>query len=72
MSSEQGLPVGVWTKAQASGDNGGSCVEVMRRADGGVLVRDTKDGGQGPVLRFTRAEWLAFLDGAGKGEFDLI
>ncbi|MCK2213638.1 DUF397 domain-containing protein [Actinomadura sp. ATCC 31491] len=71
MSSERGLRTGVWTKARASGGNGGSCVEVMRLADGGVLVRDSKDGGQGPELSFTRAEWLAFLDGAGKGEFDL-
>ncbi|MEW9549638.1 DUF397 domain-containing protein [Nonomuraea sp. NPDC050783] len=71
MTDGKGLRADMWTKARASGDNGGSCVEVMRRADGGVLVRDSKDGGQGPVLSFTRAEWLAFLDGAGKGEFDL-
>jgi hypothetical protein len=71
MSSTPGLPVGVWTKAKASGDNGGSCVEVMRRADDSVLVRDTKDHGSGPVLTFTHAEWSAFLDGVGKGEFDL-
>jgi hypothetical protein len=61
----------VWTKAKASGDNGGSCVEVMRRPDDGVLVRDTKDHGEGPVLSFTKDEWLAFLDGASRGEFDL-
>ncbi|MEV4398629.1 DUF397 domain-containing protein [Nonomuraea sp. NPDC049607] len=42
-----------------------------RRPDNGVLVRDTKDQGEGPVLAFTRDEWLAFLDGAAKGEFDL-
>ncbi|MEU7743663.1 DUF397 domain-containing protein [Nonomuraea sp. NPDC049158] len=71
MSNATGLPVGVWTKAKASGDNGGSCVEVMRRADDSVLVRDTKDHGSGPVLAFTHAEWSAFLDGVGKGEFDL-
>ncbi|GGP04733.1 DUF397 domain-containing protein [Nonomuraea glycinis] len=66
-----GLRTGVWTKAKASGDNGGSCVEVMRRPDDGVLVRDTKDQGEGPVLSFTKDEWLAFLDGASSGEFDL-
>jgi hypothetical protein len=71
MGEEKGLPVGVWTKAKASGDTGGSCVEVMRRADGEILVRDTKDQGKGPILRFTRDEWSAFLDGAHKGEFDL-
>jgi hypothetical protein len=61
----------VWTKAKASGGNGGSCVEVMRRPDDGVLVRDTKDQGEGPILSFTKDEWLAFLDGASNGEFDL-
>ncbi|MGW2216306.1 DUF397 domain-containing protein [Nonomuraea sp. NPDC001684] len=71
MSDVSGLRTGVWVKATASGGNGGSCVEVMRRADDGVLVRDTKDRGEGPTLAFTRDEWLAFLDGAAKGEFDL-
>ncbi|MEU6717582.1 DUF397 domain-containing protein [Nonomuraea sp. NPDC046802] len=71
MSDTGGLTVGVWTKAQASGGNGGSCVEVMRRPDNHILVRDTKDQGEGPVLTFTPDEWLAFLDGASKGEFNL-
>jgi hypothetical protein len=71
MSNTDGLPVGVWTKAKASGGNGGSCVEVMRRPDNHVLVRDTKDHGEGPVLTFTPDEWLAFLDGASNGEFNL-
>lgn len=71
MTNASGLPTGVWTKAKASGDNGGSCVEVMRRSDNSVLVRDTKDHGKGPVLSFTRDEWLAFLNGASNGEFDL-
>ncbi len=71
MANTNSLPLGVWTKAKASGDNGGSCVEVMRRPDDSVLVRDTKDRGKGPVLAFTRDEWGAFLDGVVKGEFDL-
>ncbi|MET8863409.1 DUF397 domain-containing protein [Nonomuraea sp. NPDC004580] len=71
MPETVGLTVGVWTKAKASGGNGGSCVEVMRGADDSVLVRDTKDHGKGPVLTFRRDEWRAFLDGASKGEFDL-
>jgi hypothetical protein len=57
-----------WIKAAASGD-AGSCVE-MRRHAGMVELRDTKDHGNGPILRFTGAELAAFLDGAGKGEFD--
>jgi Domain of unknown function (DUF397) len=43
----------------------------MRQPDNTVLVRDTKDDGEGPVLSFTPDEWLAFLDGASKGEFNL-
>ncbi len=57
-----------WIKATAS-DEAQSCVEQRRHA-GMIEVRDTKDGGTGPVLRFTPAEYAAWLDGAGKGEFD--
>ncbi|WP_308257845.1 DUF397 domain-containing protein [Pseudonocardia lacus] len=56
-----------WIKASASDDQG-SCVE-LRRHDEAIEVRDTKDRG-GPVLRFTRAEFAAWLDGARGGEFD--
>ena len=58
-----------WIKATRSGGNGGSCVEV-RRHHGMIEVRDTKDREAGPTLRFTDAEFDAFLDGARKGEFD--
>jgi hypothetical protein len=56
-----------WIKASASNDEG-TCVE-QRGADGWVEVRDTKDR-SGPVLRFRRAEFAAWLDGARRGEFD--
>lgn len=46
-----------------------TCVEVAVDADG-VAVRDGKDP-DGPRLRFTAAEWSAFLAGARAGEFDL-
>ncbi len=59
----------VWRKARAS-QGGGACVEVAPLADG-VAVRDSKDR-DGPVLSFTAAEWVAFLDGARNGEFDLL
>ncbi|GAB3492619.1 DUF397 domain-containing protein [Amycolatopsis cihanbeyliensis] len=59
-----------WRKARASDKNGGSCVEVGYAADGRVAVRDTKDRGRPPHV-FTREEWLAFLDGAKNGEFDV-
>lgn len=58
-----------WHKASAS-NNGGSCVEVMETDDDAFLLRDTKDNGTGPVLRFTRAEWRAFLAGVSAGEFN--
>ena len=57
-----------WRKSTKSGGNG-ACVEV-RHVDGVVEVRDTKDR-SGPVLRFTPAEWVAFLDGVHRDEFTL-
>ena len=45
------------------------CVE-QRCIDGVVEIRDTKDDAAGPVLRFTDAEYAAWLDGAKRGEFD--
>jgi hypothetical protein len=59
-----------WRKASYSASNGGGCVEVADH-DGMILVRDTKDNGQGTVHRFTRAEWEAFTAGVQAGEFDL-
>ena len=62
-------PTGVtWIKASASAGNG-QCVEVARLNDG-IAVRDSKDP-QGPILRFTVAEWTAFLHGAKAEEFEL-
>jgi hypothetical protein len=45
---------------------GGDWVEVADLPDGGRLVRDTKNQGRGPILRFTQAEWRAFVLG-GEG-----
>jgi hypothetical protein len=59
-----------WYKSSHS-DSANGCVEVAHLADGGMAVRDTKEQGTGPVLRFTRGEWAAFLAGASDGEFDL-
>ena len=62
------MHINQWHKSTAS--NGGTnCVEVMETEDG-FLVRDTKDGGGGPVLSFTHTEWEVFLDGVLHGEFD--
>lgn len=58
-----------WIKARKSGGNGGNCVE-LRRHDGMIELRDSKDDGHGPILRFRPDELDAFLDGAKNGEFD--
>ena len=57
-----------WVKSSLSFSNG-ACVEVAGLPDGRVGVRHSKDP-SGPVLRFTPAEWHAFLIGARAGEFD--
>jgi Domain of unknown function (DUF397) len=50
-----------WRKSSYSSGNGGECVEVASPA-GAVAVRDTRQGGTGPVLRFTPAAWRRFAD----------
>ena len=57
-----------WRKATASAS--GNCVEVAVDGDT-VLLRDTKDQGNGAVLAFTEAEWQAFLTGVEAREFTL-
>ena len=48
-----------WVRSSFSFANG-NCVEVAELSGGSVGIRDSQDPG-GPVLRFTRAEWAAFL-----------
>ena len=57
-----------WVKSSLSLSNG-NCVEVASLTEGGIGVRDSKDTA-GPILRFTPAEWDAFLGGVRNGEFD--
>jgi uncharacterized protein DUF397 len=59
-----------WRKSSVSASNG-SCVELAPLPEGGVAVRDSKDR-QGPILRFTQAEWSAFVAGMDAGEFDSL
>jgi hypothetical protein len=66
--TEPDLTVAQWFTSSYS-NGGGACVEVAFLGGGEVAVRDTKDQGAGPVLRFTAAEWSAFVDGARDGEF---
>jgi hypothetical protein len=56
-----------WRKSAASGSE--DCVEVAFAARDQVLVRSSKDR-EGAVLRFTDAEWDAFVVGVRAGEFD--
>lgn len=59
-----------WIKSSLSHANG-NCVEVAHLPGDEVGMRHSKDIG-GPVLRFPREEWRAFLQGARNGEFDLF
>jgi hypothetical protein len=63
-----------WVRANAtftksSFSEGGDCVEMARFEV--VGVRDSHDP-DGPVLLFTRSNWVAFADGMLAGEFTRI
>lgn len=60
-----------WIKSSASGGTGGACVETASIKEGEILVRNSRDP-EGPILAFTKAEWVAFIIGAKAGEFDAI
>ena len=62
MSTDNGTE---WIRAGAPGGS----VE-MRRVEDTVEVREGGADAAGAVLRFTLAEWAAWLDGAKAGEFD--
>jgi hypothetical protein len=59
-----------WIKSSLSFSNS-NCIEVARLPDGKVGVRDSKNP-DAAILRFTPAEWQAFLGGARRGEFDSL
>ena len=59
-----------WIKSSLSGSNG-NCVEVADLPEGTVGIRNSRDT-DGPILRFTPDEWVAFLAGARRGEFDTL
>jgi hypothetical protein len=48
-----------WRKSSYSGNGGSNCVEVGDPGDL-VMVRDTKQAGHGPTLRFTPDSWRRF------------
>jgi len=55
----------VWRRAGRCGNT--TCVEVAKVGDE-FWLRDSKDPAVGP-LRFTAAEWAAFVEGVNAGEF---
>ncbi|KUO14855.1 DUF397 domain-containing protein [Streptomyces dysideae] len=50
-----------WRKSSYSNGTGGECVEVAPDLPATVPVRDSKQAGAGPVLRFRPSTWAAFL-----------
>ncbi len=58
-----------WVKSSLSYANG-NCVEIASLPHGIVGMRDSKDAGDGPVLRFSGTSWRAFVEGVRNGEFD--
>lgn len=65
----------VWKKgSRSNGTGGNNCVEVAVIHGDDVpisyWVRDSKDL-NGPQLKFTPAEWAAFIESVKNGEFDL-
>jgi len=61
------LPVVRWQKSSRSNSQG-NCVELARLDHGQVAVRNSRDP-QGPALIYTRAEMVAFIEGAKDGDF---
>ncbi|PAZ15314.1 DUF397 domain-containing protein [Streptomyces sp. SA15] len=57
-----------WRKSSHSGNESGSCVEVLDDYPTGVPVRDSKTP-HGPALIFPAADWSAFVTAIKDGDF---
>jgi Domain of unknown function (DUF397) len=57
---------GIWAKSSHSTSNGGDCVQTRQASSGAVQVRDSKN--PGPVLTFSKAQWLAFTAAVKNGQ----
>ena len=54
------VEVGTWRKSTYSGGSGGECVEAAS-APGHVLVRDTTQHGNGPVVSISIEDWRRLI-----------
>jgi hypothetical protein len=54
-----------WRVAQRC--NGGQCVRIAAHGDD-IVIGHTED--HDAAISYTRAEWLAFVEGIKQGEFD--
>lgn len=70
--SARELSTVTWRKSRRSNPSG-NCVEMARLpGETGFAVRNSRDP-EGPALIYTRAEMVAFVQGARDGDFnDLI
>ncbi|MER6235189.1 DUF397 domain-containing protein [Streptomyces clavifer] len=59
-----------WRKSTHSGNEGGSCVEVLDGHPFGVPVRDSKSP-QGPALLIPVAGWASFVSALKAGRFSV-
>ncbi len=57
-----------WRKSSYSGNEGGSCLEVLDGHPSGVPVRDSKVP-YGPALVIGGAGWSSFLQAIKSGKF---
>jgi hypothetical protein len=58
-----------WHKSSHSNAGADNCVEVAEAASG-RLVRDSKQHGTGPILRFAAPAWTTFLHTIQDGRLD--
>ncbi|MGE9692785.1 DUF397 domain-containing protein [Streptomyces sp. NRRL F-5630] len=49
-----------WTKSSYSGGDNGNCIEIAV-GEASLPVRDSKRAEQGPVIKFSRETFAAFL-----------
>lgn len=59
-------PPAQWRRSTRCASNG--CVEVARRGDGAISVRDTED--TAAILAFERGEWRRFTEHVRDGRYD--